>query len=250
MSRAVRGIAVAAGLAALGAAVFAAAGLARSAGGPFYLVPPPPTNECNNVKSCIHVSGPWVVVPAHGEATWLLQCPHRHGSAGGTDVRASSRHVHVWFDAQPGSPIDEGTTTGPFVLYHAITDNGKPGSFEPLLGCIALAQQTDSRSTLAVRTVPTGTTYGLALEPRSTMVVLVAGYTQKATKPCQQNERLVSNWTALAIQSKGPPDPARAALVTMAATDVGKTVHAVITTGRALPFFPLTEVQVGAVCAP
>ena len=35
------------------------------------------TNECHGIPSCIRVPGPWVIVPAHGTADYLLDVPER-----------------------------------------------------------------------------------------------------------------------------------------------------------------------------
>ena len=135
-----RRLAVAACLAALGASAAADGGLA---GIPFYAVPPSPRKECHNVRHCVSVIGPWVAVPAGGVATYLLDCPKRHGFVGGTDARASSSSVVVWFDGQIGSPVRQSVTTGPFLLFHATTTNGRPGSFQPTIGCVRFLQPTD-----------------------------------------------------------------------------------------------------------
>ncbi len=253
MKHALRLLVVAAGLLALLAAALAATGLARTTENPFYLVPPLDTKECNMVKACVHVFGPWVAVPATGEATFLLMCPKRQGSVGGMDVRASSPHVHVWFDAQTGAPIIQGITTGPFALFHAVTDNDKPGSFEPILGCILVKQTTDIRSTISARKAapPIGTSAGPPLEPRSSLVLLVPGAKQKTTKKCQPKEKLVGTWTALAFDRPGfVPDLSHNRAVTVKTVVADGTVSAVIVTGKSMPLVETAEVQIGLLCAP
>lgn len=227
-------------------AVFATAGLARSSAGPT-------TQECNKVKVCIHVVGPWVAVPATGEATWLLECPKRQGSVGGTDARASSVHIHVWFDGQIGAPISQGVTTGAFLLFHAISDDGKAGSFEPLLGCIPIKKQSSSRSTLSARRVASipGTPVGVPLDPEATTVTLSAGAKQTANQACPKKEILVGSWDGLAFNTQGPP-PNVAELLGMVTTKTaveGGSVKGVIQTTSSLPSNGNAEVQIGAVCA-
>ena len=51
--------------------------------------------ECAGIPTCIDVPGPWVAVPARGEAKFLLDCPQRRGVVGGVDALASSRDIHV-----------------------------------------------------------------------------------------------------------------------------------------------------------
>jgi hypothetical protein len=248
MKRSLKLAVVVASLLVLAGAVFAAASLARTAAAP------QTTQECNKVKVCVHVVGPWVAVPATGEATWLLECAKRQGSVGGTDARASSVHVHVWFDGQIGAPIQQGITTGSFLLFHAVTDNGKPGSFEPLMGCIPIKKQSSSRSTLSARRIAAplpGTPVGVPLQPRATLVVLQAGSKQTTSQACQKKETLVGSWSGLAFGTKQPPDVAPVlGAVTVKTSVEGTSVKAAIQTGGSLPLTDEAEVQIGAVCAP
>ncbi len=262
MRRVCRLLIVAGSLLALGAAAFASGSLARPAGSPFYAVAPPKTRQCNNVKGCLLVVGPWVTVPANGEATFLLTCRKRQGSVGGTDARTSSKHVHVWFDAQVSAPIVQGTTTGPFLLFHAVTDDGKPGSFEPLLGCIAPQYPSSIRSTVSARSAPAlpGTTNGVPLQPRAKLVVLYAGAKQRATASCVGNEKLVGSWSSLVFVTTvrnslvdlltPPPNLAHDGAVRTTTVLARHKVVGTIQTDKSLPFRPLAEVQIGAICAP
>ena len=43
------------------------------------------TGECAGIPTCIDVPGPWVAVPAQGEAKFLLDCPQRRGVVGRTN---------------------------------------------------------------------------------------------------------------------------------------------------------------------
>ncbi|HWB21575.1 MAG TPA: hypothetical protein VG652_01660 [Gaiellaceae bacterium] len=249
MKRSRRLVVVVASLLVLSGAVFAAASLARSSAAP------QTTQECHKVKVCVHVVGPWVAVPGTGEATWLLECSKRQGSVGGTDARASSVHVHVWFDGQIGAPISQGVTTGSFLLFHAVTDNGQPGSFEPLLGCIPVKKQSASRSTLSARRISAGipgTPVGVPLQPRGTLVVLQAGSKQTTSQSCQKKETLVGSWNGLAFGTKDPPTDVGSVLgsVTVKTSAEGTSVKAAIQTGGSLPLTDEAEVQIGAVCAP
>lgn len=262
MKRALRLLVVAGSLLAIAAAGLATRSLAKPAGNPFYLVPPEPRQECHNVKNCLSVIGPWVVVPAKGQATFLLECPKRRnngflggpnsrGYVGGTDTRASSANVHVWFDGQIGAPIRQSVTTGNFLLFHAVTINGKPGSFEPVIGCITLQAQTNGRSTVSARQaadVP-GTSAGVPLDLRARLLVLVPGSVLTKTARCLTNEKLVGSWTALAFAQTRPPSLRHVSAVKIKTVVAGKKVTAVVGTDASLPLVPLAEVQVGAVCA-
>jgi hypothetical protein len=262
MRRALGLFIVAGCLVALVAGMLASGSLARTSGSPFYAVPPPKTRQCNGVKACLLVVGPWVVVPAKGEATFLLDCPKRHGSVGGSDSQVSSKHVHVWFDAQISAPITQGTTTGPFLLFHAVTDNGKPGSFEPLLGCITLQNPSSIRSTVSARIVGQlpGTTSGVPLQPRAKLVVLQAGTKQMTTRSCAGSDKLLGSWSSLAFVTSErnsvvalltpPPSLSHIGAVTVTTRIAHGKVRATIVSAKSLPFLPLAEMQIGAICAP
>jgi hypothetical protein len=227
----------------------AADGGARTANPPFYLVPPSPRQECHNVKDCVSVIGPWVVVPPKGEATFLLLCPKQQGYVGGTDSRASSTNIHVWFDGQIGAPITQSVTTSYKLLFHAVSKTGRQGVFQPVLGCITLQKHSNGRSTVSARaSAPPGTSTG-TLDYQMQTVVLNAGTTQTATAACGPRERVVGSWSALAFVTIDPPSLRHVGAVTTATRIVGNAVQGTIHTGFGLPFSPLAEVQVGAVCA-
>jgi hypothetical protein len=217
---------------------------------PFYLVPPSQRQECHNVKDCVSVIGPWVVVPAKGEATFLLVCPKERGFVGGTDSRASSRSIHVWFDGQIGAPISQSVTTGDSLLFHAVAKNGRQGVFQPVIGCITLQKHANGRSTVSARaSAPPGTSAGPPLDYQMQTVVLNAGTNQTALAACTAREKLVGSWDALAFVTIDPPSLRHVGAVKTTTRSVGNAVRASIQTSFSLPFSPLAEVQVGAVCA-
>jgi hypothetical protein len=242
-----RRLAVAACLAALGVSAAAAGG---RAGVPFYAVPPTPHKECRNVRHCVSVIGPWVAVPAGGVATYLLDCPQRHGFVGGTDTRASSGSVVVWFDGQVGSPVRQAVTTGAFLLFHATTTNGRPGSFQPAIGCVKFLQPTNGRSTVSARLAGPlpGTNAGAPLDLHAKTITLIATTTQRKTVSCFPHERLVGSWDTLAFVSADPPPLAHVDAVRTTRIVTRSTATVVVTTARSLPFVPLAEVQIGAMC--
>jgi hypothetical protein len=244
-----RRLALGAIAATLAAGAAAAGGGASTANQPFYLVPPSPRQECHNVKDCVSVIGPWVVVPPKGEATFLLVCPKLRGYVGGTDSRASSKNIHVWFDGQIGAPISQSVTTSYKLLFHAVAKNGREGVFQPVLGCITLQKHANGRSTVSARaSAPPGTTTG-TLDYQMQTVVLNAGTTQTATATCLPGERVVSSWSALAFVTIDPPSLRHVGAVAATTKVVGNSVRGTIRTGFSLPFSPLAEVQIGAVCA-
>jgi hypothetical protein len=245
-----RRLAGAAVVVALVASAAAAVALARPDGSPFYAVPPSPRKECHNVNHCTSVLGPWVVAPTTGQASWLLVCPKRRGYVGGTDTRASSAAVRVWFEGQIGAPVKQSVTTGAFLLFHAATTNGRPGSFQPTMGCIRLLHHTTGRSTVSARLsgpLP-GTNAGAPLDLYAKEIVLNAGTTQRRTASCAKGEKLVGSWTQLAFGSEDPPPLANINKVKIRTVETRNSVTAVITTAQSLPFVPLAQVQVGAKC--
>lgn len=253
MRRALR-LVVASGLLVLAVATLATSGSAKqpSPGRPFYLVPSL-TKECQNVKDCVGVPGPWIVVPARGEATYLFGCPARRAFiVGGTDARASSKSIRVWFDGKLGAPIGvpRGSKGGAILLFHATANNGKEGTFQPILGCVTPTQRS-KRSTVAV--LP-GTPPGAPLDLRTEQFGLKLNrplLKHTTTVGCPKNERLVGSWSALAFASTGPPDLAYAKAVTVTIVAAGGKVHADIEKSRVFgPFAPRAWAQIGAMCEP
>jgi hypothetical protein len=237
-------------LLALAASAAAALALARPDGSPFYAVPPSPRKECHNVNHCLSVIGPWVVAPSSGQASWLLVCPKRRGYVGGTDTRASSAAVRVWFEGQIGSPVKQSVTTGAFLLFHGVTTNRRAGSFQPTVGCIKLLHHTTGRSTVSARQAGPlpGTNAGQPLDLYAKTVVLTAGTVQRRTATCAKGERLVESWAQLAFGSQDPPPLRSIGRVRIRTVESRDSVTAVIQTASSLPFVPLAEVQVGAKC--
>lgn len=151
MTRSFHRLVVAPSLFVLAVATVTGSSWARPTRGPFY-VPPSPTHQCAKLPYCYGITGPWIVVPAHGEATFLFGCPARAKGKyllAGTDSLASSSNVRVWWDGELGAPIGQ-QRVGSTLLFHATTNNGKQGSFQPVLGCINLVQ-AGKRSTVSAR---------------------------------------------------------------------------------------------------
>jgi hypothetical protein len=234
------------------AAVFAvAAALAAgsAARGPF-TVPKPKTHECDLLTWCYGAAGPWVVVPAGGEATYLFRCPPRSATRGqfllgGSDSLASSRSVRVWYDGQLGAPIGQ-QRLGSGLLFHAVTINGKAGSFQPHLGCISLAQAV-KRSTVSAR-ADSPPRSAPPVNPRATNLILVPGNDRVTSTSCTRREKLVGRWSAIAFGTDDPPVLPAPGAVKIATRAVGKSVRAVIHTATSVPY--LIRIQVGAICQP
>jgi hypothetical protein len=236
------------------AAATVATPLAGAAGGPFYFAPPP-TKECTNVKNCQATLGPWVVVPAHSEASYLVTCPARRGYlVAGTDARASSKSVRVWFDGQLGAPGGLPPSTAPggaALLFHALSMNGKPGSFQPILGCVSLIQKTKT-ATYGVRVaaaVP-GVAPVSSIDFHSRTISIGPGSRSRVVLRCPSNEKLIGSWQGLAFQTLGPPPRAYLDAAEVTATIVGDSVVGRIAPQESLfvPTAPSSKAQIGAMC--
>jgi len=241
----------------LAAATFASSCLATRAGGPFYFAPTP-TKECQGVTNCVATVGPWVVVPAHGEATFLVGCPSLYGYLiGGTDARASSGNIRVWFDGDLGAPIGRTASQGAVLLFHAVSNNGQTGSFQPILGCVALEQKNKTSTVAYLRfsavpgTAPSSPLYlrarTLAVRPFKEL-----GFKQKAifAARCTKDETFVGSWDAVAFLTTDPPTVAQIQAVKATITVKADAVHAFVQQWSNALLPPPAEVQYGAMCEP
>jgi hypothetical protein len=221
---------------ALAVAVLAACALSVSAGA---------TTECRGIKDCLDVVGPWVVVPAHTQATYLLDCPRRRGVVGGTDTVASSQDVRVGFEGLLGGPVSPGTTTTRFAFFRALTVSGRQGAFKPLLGCIPV--NTGGRVTTSAFVGP----QGAPLDYSAVTIPVRAGLQHSTTIGCAKGEKYVDSWNATDFRATRLPDIALAGAV-----HVHRIVHAgsgsatvSISVSETLPGSARAEVQLGVICA-
>ncbi len=203
------------------------------------------TGECRGITACIRVPGPWVVVPPHGTADYLLTCPGGRSVVGGLDAQATSRAVRVSFVGRLGAPVQPGVTTTRYALFHAVSTVGKVQAFQPLLGCVP-TQGGGGRSTVSARVTPVGP----SLELRSRIVVIGPGEAKFARVACQPDEKLVGSWHAVAFRTKQPPQLADAARVRASSVVVGKKVVVTAAASDGLSIDVHAIVQVGAECAP
>jgi hypothetical protein len=213
--------------------------------------PAPKADPCKGIKNCITVPGPWVAVPAHGEANFLLECPKRQGTVGGYDGLATSTDVRVTWDAYLGAPIKAGTaSSSPFGFFRAVSAGGRPGEFQPYIGCIP-PPKANPRVTTSARLVRAAalTAPGRPLDRWQTKVLLRAGAHQAGSRACGKGERLVSGWQATAFASDDPTAPALASKVHVDLRTGDGRMLVAIRTDAGLPATAKAEVQVGAVCA-
>jgi hypothetical protein len=203
------------------------------------------TNECHGIQQCIRVPGPWVVVPARGQAEYLLTCPKGQSVVGGLDAQATSREVHVSFEGRLGAPVQPGQTTTRYAFFRAVSTSKRTQAFQPLLGCIP-TQGGGGRSTVSARVVPVGS----PLEFRSRIVVVGPGDVKFARIGCLRTEKLVGSWHAVAFRTAKPPSLVHVGLVHAGHHVVGKRVVVTASSTDALSPDAHAIVQGGAECAP
>jgi hypothetical protein len=203
-------------------------------------------SECHGIQQCIPVPGPWVVVPAHGSAEYLLACPQGRSVVGGVDAEVTSRKVHVSFDARLGAPVQPGVSTTRYAFFHAVSTSSRAESFEPFLGCIP-TQGGGGRSTVSARVVSPP---GPALEYRARIVVIGPSQVRVARVACLSSESLVGSWQAIAFRTKKPPALAHVDLVHASRVVTGRRVTVTASSTDALSVDAHAIVQAGAECAP
>ncbi len=197
------------------------------------------TGECAGIPTCIDVPGPWVAVPANGEAKFLLDCPRRRGVVGGVDALASSRDIHVTFEGLLGGPVAPGRTTTRYAFFRAVSGHHHRGLFQPRIGCIP--SSTGGPQTTAYQVSPAGPAADLAA---ATMTVR-PGTVRRTTIGCANGAHLIESWDATAFSTPVPP-------VYADAVEVVRTLHkgqvaVKISVSEALPRTAI--VQIGVRCA-
>jgi len=208
------------------------------------------TNECDGLKTCVPVAGPWVVVPIAGGAArphveYELSCPSRF-VVGGIDVEVSDRALDIVFLGRSGSPVNPGITTEAAAVFVATyVGSGAPAaSFRPHLGCIP-ASGGGARVPTVVRVFPVGK----PVIRRSRDVRLVASSSRVIAESCAPGERLVDSSDAVGFYTSAPPASRLVRAITLGAKTVrGRTVQVVVRVGSATRGAGAV-VQVGAVCA-
>ena len=203
------------------------------------------TNECHGIPSCIRVPGPWVIVPAHGTAGYLLTCPDGRSVVGGLDAQAT--HATCASRSTAGSARRSSRARRRPGTRSSTPSRcpAKRQAFQPLLGCIP-TQGGGGRSTVSARVVPVGQ----PLEYRSRIVVVGPGDVKFGRVACQKTEKLVGAWHAIAFRTKQPPNLANVGLVSARHAIVGKKVVVTASSTDALSPDAHAIVQVGAECAP
>ena len=192
---------------------------------------------------CIPVAGPWVSVPAHGEADFALECPQGRGIIGGTDAQASSLDIRASFDGIVASPVSFGRTTLSTAFFRAVSATHRPGMLKPFIGCIPTQSQVGN--TLSSKITPVGP----PLDLKTKLVPVNPGFQRSVSVSCPVDESLVDSWNAVAFTTAAPPDPALASAIQVKTTIAGHRATLAISVSEALPLASHAEVQVGVRCA-
>ena len=210
---------------------------------------PPKANPCDGSEELQTVAGPWVAVPASGEAEFLLECPKRAGTIGGTDalVELEGRPRRVGGESREAR-FARARTTDYFAFFRAGSAKGRAGLFQPYIGCIP-QQKVNPRSTVSAPDHEAGVTPGRV--PRSSADA-ARPQGRRSRRP-RRTARRASASSAAGTRSCSapprPPDPALANKVHVALTIAKGKVLAAIQTDAGMPPAAQAELQVGAVCA-
>jgi len=203
-------------------------------------------DECDGLRICLPVAGPWVVVPAGG-VDYELSCPLAGYIIGGIDARVATRDVDVSFRGEPGSPVGPGVTTRRSAVFHAerARVGGGASSFQPFIGCIPTsggggraltgfaARRAGIKPTQPFRSV----VVNARLQTRSKTVRVV----------CPAGSRLVGSTSAAAFREPVQPSGTQLGSVSVRRVVVDGAVVARVTATEAAG--PRAEVQVRAICA-
>ena len=203
-------------------------------------------DECDGLRVCLPVAGPWVVVPAGG-VDYELSCPLVGYIIGGIDARVATRDVDVSFRGEPGSPVGPGVTTRRSAVFHAerARVGGGASSFQPFIGCIPTsggggraltgfaARRAGIKPTQPFRSV----VVNARLQTRSKTVRVV----------CPAGSRLVGSTSAAAFREPVQPSGTQLGSVSVRHVVVDGAVVARVTATEAAG--PRAEVQVRAICA-
>ena len=199
------------------------------------------TTECAGVRTCIDVPGPWVVVPAQGEARFLLECPKRQGTVVGVDSLATSRDIHITVDGLLGGPVAPGRTTGSDILFRAVSGRHHVGLFEPRIGCTP--PPSGGPQTTAFQLSPAGPALNIA----ATTLPVTPGTVRQLTLGCVRGQSLIDSWVATAFPNPVSPTLAAAVRIQRSVSD-GQVAITIVTSGT-LPRAAHALVQVGVRCA-
>ena len=204
---------------------------------------------CEGLPICTPIAGPWVVVPgpARGEtmgaAEWQLSCVR--GIVGGLMAHVSQSWIDVSFSGRLGSPVNPGITTGPDVVFTAVSvgPHGASASFLPLVGCIPSP---------GGERVPSSARAPLPGEPPLVHQVRVLsvwpGHPAQTTFACGRSERLLSLRTTIGLYTARAPTAAQRRSIRVTSRAQGRSTL-VTAVRHGLARDVAAEVQLHALCA-
>jgi hypothetical protein len=183
----------------------AALALAATAALAVLVSPAAATNECRGLQVCVHVAGPWVVMPSGNavprpRAEYQLTCPKGY-VVGGLDAELTDRAIDVTFQGLIGAPVNPGITTSRTALFVATSARtlARGATFRPHIGCLPSSGGGQRIPTVAHVSPP-----GHPDARRVTTVRIEPG-PQTVTKACAPGETLVSATHAIGFFTSRPP---------------------------------------------
>ena len=207
--------------------------------------------ECNGLKVCIPVEGPWVVIPPSAQpsssASWRLVCPR--GVVGGVDALASEAAVAVEFPGLLGSPVNPGITTTRSLVFrgtYAGRRTHRATSYQPFIGCIP-GGGGGPRTPMAFTRV-SAVKPGRPVTTRVKTLVVAAGKLARATLACAPGERLLGAAHSIGLYLMAEPTAKQLRAVHVVSARRGNRLL-VSATRRGLDRHLRAEVQVLAECA-
>ncbi len=203
-------------------------------------------NECDGLRVCLPVAGPWVVVSSDA-VDYELACPLPGYVIGGTDARVAASDVDVSFRGELGSPVGPGVTTLRSAVFGAVRARAKAGttSFQPFLGCIP----TSGGGGRALTGVAARAAGSKPIRPIRSVVVNAPVRSPSVTVrvTCPAGSRLVGSTLATAFRQPLPPSTAQAGAVRVRRAVVDGVIVARVTASPAAG--SRAEVQVRALCS-
>lgn len=207
------------------------------------------TRECNGLRICVPVAGPWVVVPTAGavrpRVEYQLDCPRGY-IVGGLDAELSTQAIDVSFSGTMGSPVNPGITTSGSAVFSATyvgTDSRAAASVRPHIGCIPASGGGGRTPTAASAVFPPGRP-----TTRRVRTVRLRPGASTVTQACASGERLIGAAHAVGFYTQAPPSASQAAAVQTRQVVRASRVVVSVRSGKALAGVRAV-IQVGAVCA-
>lgn len=167
-------------------------------------------HECDGLKVCVPVVGPWVLAPGRAETEWQLSCPKKF-LVGGLDADLSTPAIDVAFLATLGSPVNPGvsTSTAAVFLGRLVAGKDPAASFRPHVGCLPATGGGPRVPTGLRRVYPPGR----PTELRASNLAVRAEGVRRVTRTCGPGEHLVTSSDAVGFYLRPPPSRALARAV-------------------------------------